>query len=194
MALADLDSIQFYRPPTEASQPRKRVAKVSSANDPTIAGSGEPSKAPTGRSSEWSVLWSDHPIEFINLIDLPSKEQLDPSPKGVPDFKDIETNAKGKVLSLLDKYVFVNGLDISNAFCDTGELDHSIGEDHEIFPTFEELLFDAEKTKSSVQAGLRGELKEGHLVPMIRDDCGGVISPISRRSDDNGRYIRSICQ
>ena len=72
MALADLNSIQFYQPPAEASLPRERVPKASNANGPTVVGRGEFPKAP-GPSDGWSALWGDDLIEFINKPGNPDR-------------------------------------------------------------------------------------------------------------------------
>ena len=80
-------------------------------------------------------------------------------------------------------------LDISNEFCNSGDLGHGTSEDHDSFPTLEELLLDAGGTRKSGPVGLGGELKEEHLEHATKEDCSGVTSPESRRGEDTGRYM-----
>ena len=98
MALAALNTIQFYQPPTEASLPRKRVPKTSNANYPTVVGRGKSPKAP-GPSDGWSALWGHGLIEFIDIADSPSREHLNLFRERAPDLKDTEADAEGKVFS-----------------------------------------------------------------------------------------------
>lgn len=140
-----LNFIQFYRFSIEANLSRKKIIKMFNVNDFTIPENEKSSKISIERNNEWNVLWSDHFIEFKNLIDSSSKEQFDFFFKKVTDFKNIETNVKNKIISFFDQYVFINDLKTFNAFCDIDELDHSISENHEIFSILKKLLFDAEK-------------------------------------------------
>ena len=100
MALADLDSIQFYQPPTKASLPHERVPKALNATGPPVVGEWKPPKA-LGPSDGWSALWDDEAIEFIDITDSPPREHLSPFRESAPELKDTEADARGKVLIIL---------------------------------------------------------------------------------------------
>lgn len=95
MALADLNSIQFYQPPTKASLSGERVLKASNAKGPLVVGEEKPPKAP-GPSSGWNALWGGDPIEFLDMADPPRREHLSPF-RELADLKDTEADIVGKV-------------------------------------------------------------------------------------------------
>ncbi len=99
MVSADLNFIQFYQPPTKAGLPREKVPKASNAIAPTVLREGKPPKAPRPSSGWNGGLWSDDPIEFINMIDSPPTEHLSPFHEPAPDLKDTEADAGGKDFS-----------------------------------------------------------------------------------------------
>ncbi len=84
--------------------------------------------------------------------------------------------------------------DASNSFYITGDLDHSIIGDHDNLPTLEQLLLNAGAIRQSERAGFGGEHKAGYLEHMIREDCAGVTTPDSRRSEKKGGSSSSVCR
>ena len=94
MAFADLDSIQFYQPPTKASLPHERVPKALNIDGPVVDAQ-KPPKA-LGPDDGWSALWGD---EFIDITDSPPRENLSPFRELVPNPKDTEADAQGKAFS-----------------------------------------------------------------------------------------------
>ncbi len=107
MALADMNSIQFYQPPTKASLPRERVSQALNFNVPTVLGDGKPPKAP-GPSSGWRRrLCGDNPIEFIDMTDSLLREQFSPFREPAPDHKGTEGDVEGR-LSVIFPRIVIN--------------------------------------------------------------------------------------
>lgn len=95
MALADLNSIQFYQPPTKTSLPHERVPKALKATGPPVIKEGKPPKA-LRPSDGWSALWGDDAIDFIDMTDSPTREHPRPLCELAPDPKDTEADIGGK--------------------------------------------------------------------------------------------------
>ena len=101
MALIDLNSIQFYQPPIEASLLCGTVPRASNANGLTIVGKGKPPKGP-GPSDGWNgTPWGDDPIEFIDITDSPTRENLSQFRESTADLKEIEADPRGMDFSRL---------------------------------------------------------------------------------------------
>ncbi len=99
MALVDLNSIQFYQPPTKVSLPHERVPKALNASGSPVVGEGKPKAL--GPSDRWSILRGDDAIEFTDMTDCPPREHPSPFCESAPDPKDTEVDAGGKVLIML---------------------------------------------------------------------------------------------
>lgn len=84
--------------------------------------------------------------------------------------------------------------DASNSFCITDDLDYSIIGDHGDLPTLEQLLLNAGDMEQSERAGFGGEHKAGSLDHVTREDCGGVTTPDSIRSEKKGGSSSSVCR
>jgi len=101
MTFINMDSVYFYRPPTKAGLPSDGRPIAINTDIPSVGGDG---KAPTalGRSYELSgTLRNDDPIEIINTTASSPKNCLSPSHVLVPDLKDTEANAGGKIHHLI---------------------------------------------------------------------------------------------
>lgn len=166
------------------------MLKALNANGPLLVREGKLPKAP-GPSSEWSALWNDDPIEFIDIIDSPPKDYLSPFREPAQDLKDIEADAGDKVFSGSFQEQLLTILDIFNGFCNSGDLDHGISEDYDDLPTLKKLLLDAREIRRFERAGLSDEYKERHLEYATKEDCDSVTSLNSRWDKDTGGYIGS---
>lgn len=102
MPVVDLDSVQFYQPPIEASLPCKRVPRVSNAKGPSVVERGKFPKAP-GPSDKWSILYGDKAIEFIDMTDPPRREYLSLLRELSSDLKATEVYAGGEVFCISSK-------------------------------------------------------------------------------------------
>ena len=191
MALADLNSIQFYQPPTKASLPHERVPKALNDTGPPVVRKGKPPKA-LRPSDAWSALWGDDAIEFMDMTDSPPRDLLSPFRGSAPDSKDTEADIGGKDAIIWQ--TATNELDSSNGLYNTGDLDHNIREDHDDLPSVEDLLLNAGETRKSERAGLSGAYRRGLLEYTIKEDCGGVTTLDSRRSEKMGGSISFTCR
>ena len=78
MTLVNLNSIQFYQPLTEAQAClAKGYPKRPTLAAPRSSEGGKSPKAPES-SDEWSDLWGNNPIRFINMTDSLMRSQSFP--------------------------------------------------------------------------------------------------------------------
>ncbi|CAF9941279.1 MAG: hypothetical protein HETSPECPRED_003040 [Heterodermia speciosa] len=167
MTTIDLNSIQFYQPPTEASLPRKRVSKASTAQSPAVPERENPPKALTP-SDEWNTLWGARPIRFPNVTDSPFKNHLSSLREEASNLKETEA----------DLGYF------SNISCDISVLNHDATEDDNSLSLLEQLVSDGGKIAKSKQTGSNGEVEEERLQNKIQSDGGKVIDSEFRHGKD----------
>ena len=188
MTLADLNSIHFYHPPTEASLPQKRVHKAPNASGLKVVGREKSLKAP-GPSNGRSALWGDNPIQFIDMTDSPSREHLSPFREPAPDLKDPKADAGGRGFSRSSTNSHERFLETFNESYNTG-----ISNDHDDLPILEELLLNAGEMRKFEQMGFSSEQKGELLGHAMKEDCGGITSPNSRRGEDKGGMSSTCCR
>ena len=192
MTTVDLNSIQFYQPPTEASLPRKRVSKASTAQSPAVPERENPPKALTP-SDEWNTLWGARPIRFPNVTDSPFKNHLSSLREEASNLKETEADLGCKVFSS-SWMQLLTILDFSNISCDISVLNHDATEDDNSLSLLEQLVSDGGKIAKSKQTGSNGEVEEERLQNKIQSDGGKVIDSEFRHGKDIGRYIGFIYQ
>ena len=97
MTLVDMDSIQFWQPPSAKCSPGN--GRPTASNTSIVGAEGRtssavrPSYKPSGAPQE------DDPIEIIDMDASPPRECCDPSSELVLDLTDVEANAEGKTYS-----------------------------------------------------------------------------------------------
>ena len=172
MALVDLNHIQFYQPSTKARLRCERISNASNAYASVDVREGKTSKV-SGSSDGWDQRpWSDDAIEFIELIDSPSREHFSPFRKPLPDFQERSFFDERSLTSLIT----------ANGHYNTSGFNHIISEDPNDFLTLEESLLDSEETRKSRRADWGREHKEELSEPTTKEDSGGITTRGSTRS------------
>ena len=192
MTIVDLNSIQFYQPPTEASLPRKRVSKASTAHSLAVPGRENQPKA-LAPSDEWNTLWGDRPIKFPNVTDSPFKNHLSSLREEASNLKETEADLGCKVFSSSWTQLLTI-LDFSNISCDISVLNHDTTEDDNSLSLLEQLVSDGGKIAKSKKTGSNGEVEEERLQDKFQSDDGEIIDSEFRHGKDIGRYMGFIYQ
>ena len=161
MTLVDLNSIHFYQPPTEASMPRKRLFKASTAHGFTAPERENPPKT-LGSSDECNILWGNSPIRNTDIADSPFEKHLSPLREEVPNLK---------------------------FSCDISILDHDTAEDDNSLSLLEELFPDSGETAKFKQASSNGEVEEHRPSHKIQSDDDEVTDLEFRHGKDTGKYM-----
>lgn len=92
MALADLNSIQFYQPLTKASLPHERVLKVLKATAPSVLERGNLLRL----WDQVMALCGDNAIEFIDTTDSQLREHSSLFCEPAPALKKTEADIRGR--------------------------------------------------------------------------------------------------
>ena len=101
MPFIDLDTVQFYQPPTKVGRPGSRGPTALATDVPTVAEEG---KSPTsheatnGRSGRYQA--HNCLIEVLDMAAPPPRESFSPFRKLVPDLKTKEADTGGRALHL----------------------------------------------------------------------------------------------
>ena len=191
MTLVDLDSIQFYQPPSEANLSRKKAFKASTARG-LPAPERENSPKGLGPSDECNTHWGDSPIKYTNIADPSFQKQLSPLREEVSTPKKTEADLGCKVLDsfLMQPLTISNKPQISSNIC---ALNYNTIEDNDSFPFFEDLFCkDGEIAKSKQQAGPGSSIEEVYLQNMIQSDDGEAADLKLRYGKEIGRCMGFI--
>ena len=178
MALVDLNSIQFYKPSTEASLPRRRVWKASGAHNPTAV-EGEKQTKASGSKDGWDALCGNGIMKFDNMANISLRRHPNPLRESTSNLQEAKADLECKMFDALSHTILIN-TGISKEVCNTDILDRAITEHHNGFPTLKELLLDAGELSKLEQASLSREYATQRI-------CEEVISSQSYHDKDIGK-------
>ena len=100
MTFIDLNFNQFYQSLIKISLSFNRVLKTLNANETLIAEEKKPLKT-LKSSNEWSALWDDDVIKFVNIMTSLQREYLSSFCESASDLKNIKADAEDKISVVL---------------------------------------------------------------------------------------------
>ena len=166
MTLVDLNSNQFYRPPTEAKLLRKKALKTSTAHGLTAPEREIPPKT-LGPSNECNILWGDSPIKNTNIANSPFEKHLSLLREEAPNLK---------------------------MSCDIRVFNHDTAEDDNSLSLLEELFPDSGEISKSKKAGPNEEVEDQRPSDKIQSEGDEATDLEFTHGKNTGKYMGFMYQ